>query len=442
VDTDLDDAHTDHTRAGTRPVPAGCAESEADWRRRLQHDTPGGWLLADNAMTRTLTSGRPIHLMHTTVALDAIRAGGQLYASSGCLLAALYCAPLTPVPAGLRPHNLGAYLLETKPHTRTLVIEIVPTAPAPAKGVDYLRLGRVHLHTYREHRLLLTEAEDTRLREGALRQIRTAAPFLDTLLANATGRRTPPDTFVDRLAAAVPALPFLGYLYFEVLSEYLMLHSTSTETKTYAAVGEMNNRLYKRLAFSAVSGMDKLFDLTRFHPDHQNLYDLIGRIEPALAPGAARYTRDRLSHLFTALALDPRQDAIAFTFHGQMFDSLAETAPSLLGQTVFRQTRILERYPQLYLAFEHAKALRAWSYWNDQQIAAPFNGFLPKGEIGVNPAYPAVRCTVWLADTCERGLLHPVDELDVTFMPRLADLAMTAMRRDTTGKAAGHPAAA
>lgn len=141
MDIDLDDTHTDYTHPRTRPVPAGCTESEGDWRRRLQHDTPGGHLLAHNTMTQTLASGRPIHLMHTTSALDAIRASGQLYASSGCLLAALYCAPLAETPVGLRPHNLGAYLLQTKPHTQTLVIEITPTAPAPAKGIDYLRLG-------------------------------------------------------------------------------------------------------------------------------------------------------------------------------------------------------------------------------------------------------------------------------------------------------------
>ncbi|MFJ9719954.1 hypothetical protein ACIRPQ_29180 [Streptomyces sp. NPDC101213] len=442
MDTELDDAHTDYTSTRTRPLPTGCAESEADWRRRLQDDTPGGWLLAQNAMTQTLTSGGPIHLMHTTVALEAIRASGQLHVSSGCLVAALYCAPLTEVPGGLRPHNLGAYLLETKPHTRTLAIEITPSGPAPAKGIDYLRLGRLHLRTYQEHHSLLTEAEHAQLRGRALHQILTTAPFLDLLLANATGRRTAPDAFVDHLAAAVPSLPFLGYLYFEVLSEYLMLHSTSAETKAYAEAGEMNNRLYKRLAFSAVDGMGKLFDLSRFCPDQRRLRELLADIEPALAEGAAQYTRDRLSHLFTALALEPGQDAGAFTFCGQDFDSLAEAAPSLLGQTIFRQMRTLERYPQLYLAFEQAKALRAWSYWNAERIAAPFNGFLPKGEIGVNPAYSEARCAVWLAETCERGLVHPVEELDVAFMPRLADLAMTAMRRDATGKAAGHPAAA
>ncbi|MFE9921345.1 hypothetical protein ACFYQA_07125 [Streptomyces sp. NPDC005774] len=40
MDTELDDAHTDYTSPRTRPMAAGCAESEDDWRRYLQHDTP------------------------------------------------------------------------------------------------------------------------------------------------------------------------------------------------------------------------------------------------------------------------------------------------------------------------------------------------------------------------------------------------------------------
>ncbi|WP_329468570.1 hypothetical protein [Streptomyces sp. NBC_01431] len=442
MDTELDDAHTDYTQAPIRRAPSGLAETETDWQRRLLHDTPNGWLLTDNTMTETLTSGRPIHLMHTTTALDDIRRSGQLHVSSGCLVAALYCAPLTPESAGLRPHNLGAYLLQTKPHTRTLTIEVTPARPAPAKGIDYLRLGCIHLRTYLQHRSFLTETEDARLRHTAEQQIRRTAPFLDLLLANASGTRTPPAAFVDQLAAAVPGLPFLGYLYFEVLSEYLMLHSTSPETRTCAAAGEMNNRLYKRLAFSAVTGMDKLFDLSRFHPSHTLLCELIARIEPHLVSNAAAYTRDRLAHLFAAIALAPHQDVTAYSFREAMFDELALTAPALLGQSVFREMRILDRYPQLYLAFEQAKALPAWSYWNGNGIATPFNGFLPKGEIGVNPAYPDAEIKVWLAECCGRGLLHPIEPLDVAFVPRLADLGMTAMRRDATGKAAGHPAPA
>jgi hypothetical protein len=344
VDTDLDSAHTDDTVPRPRPVPAGCAESDADWLRYLQHDAPGGPLLAGNAMTRQLTSGRPIHLMHTTTALDAIRASGQLYASSGCLVAALYCAPLTPTAAGLRPHNLGAYLLQTKPHTRTLVIEITPPPrfrPGALTTCDSAASTCAPTSTFAASSPWprtpgCAGGQCTR----SVRQPRSWTQSWPT--PPGAGRRTPPEAFVDQFAAAVEYLPFLGYMYFEVLSEYLMLHSTSAETKTYADAGEMNNRLYKRLAFSAVSGMDKLFDLSRFRPPAQRLQALIADIEPRLAPGAAQYTRDRLSHLFTAVALN----------HDQDFDSLARTAPSLLGQALFREMRILERYPQLYLAFE------------------------------------------------------------------------------------------
>ncbi|MGC0315544.1 hypothetical protein [Kitasatospora acidiphila] len=433
-----DYAHTDHTSGLTRATSAGLADTEPDWRRHLEHETPNGWLLRTNSMTQTLASGRPIHLMHTTGALDAIRASGHLYASTGCLVAALYCAPLTPEPAGLRPHNLGSYLLETKKHTRTLVFEITAETPVPPKGVDYLRLGAIHLRTYLDHRSFLTEPEDAQLRRAVLDRMRTAAPFLDLLLANAAGRPTPDPEFIDRLAVTVPVFPFLGYLYFEVLSEYLMLHSTADQTKAYAQLGELNNRLYKRLAFSAVQGMEQLFDLSRFHPGHQRLLQLIGQIEADLVPGAASFTRRRLSHLFACVTLASNQDAAAFTFRDTDFDSLTATAPGLLGQLVFRELRIVDRYPQLYLAFEQAKALEVWAYWNTEGIPTPFNGTIPKGEIGINPTYPRSSSKVWVAETCERGLLHPAEQLDVTFLPRLAELSMTAMRRDETGKAAGH----
>lgn len=239
-----------------------------------------------------------------------------------------------------------------------------------------------------------------------LDRLRAAAPFLDTLLTNAAGTPTPDAEFIDQLAATVPAFPFLGYLYFEVLSEYLMLNSTTAETKAYAQLGEMNNRLYKRLAFSAVQGMDQLFDLSRFYPGHERLLQLVGQIEPGLTADVANFTRQRLSHLFANVALAPGQDAASFTFQDADFDTLAATAPHLLGQLLFREMRITDRYPQLYLAFEQAKALEAWDYWNTEGIPTPFNGTIPKGEIGINTAYPRSGYTVWTAETCERGFYY------------------------------------
>ncbi|WP_327591371.1 hypothetical protein OHA25_60580 (plasmid) [Nonomuraea sp. NBC_00507] len=439
MDINWENVHTDYTTTVKRPAPRGLTESEADWRAHLEHETPNGGLLRNNSITQALTSGRPIHLMHTTVALDAIRRSGQLYASTGCLMAALYCALLTPEPAGLRPHNLGTYLLETKKHTRTLVFEITPDAPVPPKGTDYLRAGPIHLKTYLDHRDFLTPAEDAHLRQVVVDKVRAAAPVLDTLLANAVGKHTPDTEFIDQFAAAVAVMPFLGYLYFEVLSEYLLLHSVTPETKSYALTGEMNNRLYKRLAFSAVQGMDQLFDLGRFAPRHERLLQIIGQVEPGLESAVVCYTRRRLSHLFACISLDSSLDAASITFRHMRFDELATTAPGLLGHLIFRHMRIMDRYPQLYLCFEEAKALSLWNYWNTQGIPTPYNGTLPKGEIGINTAYPRSTYKAWVAEACERGLLHPTEELRVTPVPRLADLSLTAMRRDETGRATGHP---
>jgi hypothetical protein len=442
VRAEWDDAHTDYATCARRPGPASLSETPTEWREQLEHGTANGWLLRGNTMLKTLASGRPIHLMHTTAALEAIRASGQLYAAAGCLVGSLYCAPLSPEAAGLRPHNMGAYLLETKQNRDVLIIEVSPGAAVPVKGIDYLRLGRIHLRTYEEHRDCLTGAEDARLRKAIVERGRWAGGFLDALRAAACGSDPCPDAvFVDRLAAAVPMVPFLGYLYFEVLSEYLMLHSTSPQTRAYAEAGEMNNRLYKQLAFSAVESMHRLFDLALFAPGHDRLVDLIGEIEPALAPGVASYVHRRLPHLFASTALDSSQDAAAVSFKDADFFTLARIAPYLLGQMVFREMRTEPRYPRLFPVFEQAKALQAYAYWNREGIPTPFNGFLPKGEIGVNLAYPHGSYAVWTAQTCERGFLHPVDQLDVTFIPRLADLQATALGKaafPTTPEPAAH----
>lgn len=434
-----DDAHTDYGAHSlvAPPGPGGLARSDAEWRSHLQ-ETPNGWLLGRGSLIETLTSGRPIYLMHTTTYLDAIRASRQLYQAAGCLVGALYCAPLAAEPEGLRPHNLGSFLLETKPDTRVLVFEVDPGRPVPATGINYLRLGRIHLETSLEHQDFLTGDEIAWLHQRVTGRIRRVAAFLDLTLANACGTtRTRAGEFVDRLAAAVPTVPFLGYLYFEVLAEYLMLHSTSPRTKAAAEVGELNNRLYKRLAFAAVPTMGRLFDLALFRPARERLEDLVSQIEPGLAATAAAYTRDRLPHLFACAALAPGQNIASATFQdahldqlapAALFDRYTTTAPGLLGQMVFRQLRTSPRYPQLFAVFEQAKATAVSAYWNRRHIPTPFNGVIPKGEIGLNLAWPP-GARAWVAEICERGLLHPVEPLEVTLVPRLSDLRGTALGR-------------
>ncbi len=412
--------HTDYARPAHRPAPASLAESEGDWRRYLEGDTSNGWLIQHSAMAEALASGRPMYLLHTTKDIAAIRTSGELHVSTGCLVGTLYCSPLVPQREGMRPHNLGAYLMQTKPDTTPMIFEVIPNAPIPTKGVDYLHLGAIHLRTYLRYRSFLTRAENDQLDHAVLTGLGSAAGFLDMALRNAVGRTTAAPEFIDQLAAAVPAVPFLGYLYFEVLSEYLMLHSTTPETKGYAQAGELNNWLYKRLAFAAVDGMHRLFDLARFHPPHQQLVQLIASVEPALAPGAAEYVRRRLSHLFARIALHPSQDAATVTFQGLDLSALRCVAPGLIGQMIFREIRYMPRYRQLYHCFEKAKALEAWDYWNHEGIPTPFNGILPKGEIGIHPVYPRSAVRAWTAKQDSRGFLHPAEEITAVLTPHLA----------------------
>ncbi|GHF33360.1 hypothetical protein GCM10010218_13070 [Streptomyces mashuensis] len=413
-------AHTDYTVPARRRIPASLADSEGDWRHYLEHSTPNGWLMQHSAMTEALVSGKPMYLLHTTKDIDAIRTSRQLHVSTGCLVGALYCSPLASQREGLRPHNLGAYLMRTKPSTTPLVVEVTPDAPIRPKGVDYLHLGAIHLRTYLRYQSFLTPAENDQLDRAVLTGLHAAAAFLDLALRNAAGHATPAPEFIDQLSDAVTHVPFLGYLYFEVLSEYLMLHSTTPETKTFAQAGELNNWLYKRLAFAAVDGMDQLFDLARFSPRHHRLVQLIEGMEPVLGPGVAEYVRRRLSHLFARTALHPSEDAASVTFQGADLSTIQTAAPGLLGQMVFREIRYLARYRQLYHCFEKSKALEAWDYWNSEGIPTPFNGILPKGEIGINPVYPRSSVRVWTAEQDSEGYLHPAEEVTAVFMPHLA----------------------
>ncbi|MFI8433809.1 hypothetical protein ACIGJO_08670 [Streptomyces sp. NPDC079020] len=166
--------------------------------------------------------------------------------------------------------------------------------------------------------------------------------------------------------------------------------------------------------------MHELFDLARFQPCHQQLVQLIDGVEPALVPGVAEYVRRRLSHLFSHTALHPSQDAATVTFRGTDLGTLREVAPGLIGQMVFREIRYMPRYQQLHHCFEKAKALEAWDYWNHVGIPTPFNGILPKGEIGIHPVYPRSAIRAWTATPDSKGFLHPAQEVAAVFTPHLA----------------------
>jgi len=231
----------------------------AAWDRRLAEDTPNGHLLRQNALFEALSGNGKLHLLHVTHALEEISQQGVLYPSGGCLVGSIYCAPLTPTDRGLRMHNLGSYVLTKEAPAILSKLGVTDRVPTPLifeidtppqvyrglAGVDYLRLGLIHLRIYSHLEYLLSKNERHQLRETVVSRVKNSAAFLATATGVAyRGHRVDAEPFLRLLDETIPRLPILGYLYFEAVAEYLMLHSTSRRTRRLAELGELNNWLY------------------------------------------------------------------------------------------------------------------------------------------------------------------------------------------------------
>lgn len=418
----------------------------AYWDQRLAEQTPNGHLMRRNALFDALAGDGKLHLLHVTNALEQISQQGVLYPSGGCLVGSIYCAPLTRTDDGLRMHNLASYVLtqeapaflarvgvtDRTPTPLIFEVDVPPHAYRGLAGVDYLRLGSIHLRIFSHLEYLLSKAERHQLRETVVGRVKNSAGFLAlaTRIAH-QGIAVSPETFLQSLDEAIPRLPILGYLYFEVLAEYLMLHSTSPRTRQLAELGELNNWLYKEVLFASSRGMSGRFDLAKFRPSPQGLVRLLAEVDRTISPDQARaYVVERLSFLVAARLITPGTVPDAWHHTRWEFDSLATQLGPLLGHLIHRELRTFGRYPDFYFYFDQYKALQAWNYWNHMDIVAPFNGTMPKGEVGINPAYPDLDYRVYLAESDDRGLLHPSEELDLTIAPRLVDIKYTLMRNN------------
>lgn len=420
------------------------AERTEAWEQRLTEDTPNGHLLRSNALFDSLSGGRTLHLLHVTHALEQITAHGVLHPSGGCLVGSVYCAPLTATGSGFRMHNLGSYVLDKEapafvattgapgrtPTPLIFEVQLPEQAYRGLAGVDYLRLGAIHLQIYSRLEYLLSKAERHQLRETVVSRVKNSTAFLSLAAAVAyEGARVPPDTFLRLLDETIPRLPILGYVYFEALAEYLMLHSRTPRTRQLAEVGEFNNWLYKEMLFASFPHMTGKFDLARFRPSPAELDALLARVDGTVDPAHARtYLTERISHLVAARLFARGQAPGSWHHKRWEFDRLAQQLGPLLGHLIHRELRSFGRYPDFYFYYDQHKALQAWNYWNHMDIVVPFNGTFPKGEVGINPAYPDLRYRIWRAERDGAGLLHPAEELALTIAPRLVDIKHTLMR--------------
>lgn len=427
---------------------------EHAWRMRNFKEAPQGKLLVNNSLFDGLQNDQTVHLLHVTTDLDNILESGALYSSGGCLVGSIYCTPLflsDQHRGRFRIHNLGHYIFKKempmvlgkegraadKKITSLIIILHCPQeACGNLIGIDYLRLGDIHFALYQELSYLLSNAERTQLEKQIVSRIKNAVQFLST----ARGvfyldEKIDRESFFNQFLSAVDHLPILGYFYFEVLTEYFLLYLCDRETKKFAGRREFYNHHAKQMMFDLCPQLLENFTLGQFKPSPDQLSRYFKNKKAVFSKldfnHFLNYLIERIIFLVNARLFSLEGEKIDFRSAHWSFGGVVDFAAPLVGHLIHRELRNFGRYPDFYFYFDQYKALQVWNFWNHHNIVVPFNGLIPKGEVGINPAYPDMTYEIFEGEVfCEKNgcWIEPRKKLDIEIVPRLVNPRHAFMR--------------
>ncbi len=421
-------------------------------------------LVFNNTLFDAIRRPGSVWLAHVTLSLREIIDEGCIYPSAGCLVGSVYCAPAFPIgEKKLRLHNLGAYYFlreavlsqreknlsaeqKSALTPRILLVELVRPAHQgrAVEGVNYLRLGKLHFDYYSERKVLLND-DELGLERKILENLGKEERFLvQSIELKRKGRSARVDDcgYLSEASEAVKQIPFFGYILFEALTVTLMLCQDDDFSARCRERGEFNNWNYKELMYHFFPEFGTDFRLSKFRPNWEKLIaevehrGLLGAHESgeALIRRIARRVRKYICD-------NSFNEPGSFRGFGSSLQKItwmeaARLVKPLLGQMVHREMRNISygRYEHFYRLFEETKSRDIWTYWNSKDIAIPFNGVIPKGELGFNPTFHFSRINFYEADAIE--VINERDvvvssgrKLDLIVRPVLSSLQHT-FRRD------------
>lgn len=424
------------------------SDAEQKWREWIVRETPNGKLVLNNSFFDVLKKSDRIFLFHVTPNLEKIVQSGVIYSSGGCLVGSVYAAPLFPFGDVFRVHNLGEYVFKKeaphasylkekskKPSIMIIEVELPERAHDNLIGIDYTKLGDIHLSIYKDLEYLLSFRERAVLQEILINKVRQCLSYLNLVSSAQSGEEANADAFFGSFLAAIDHLPILGYLYFEAIAEYLLLFQNSSKAKIAHEHGELYNASYKDLMFDNFPELLKGVGLGFFKPTPKQISDYISVKKLISNFDRKAFERHLIKRLvfFTKSRLLCEDCNLDWRSVNWDFASLEALSAPLLGHLVHRELRNFGRFPDFYFYFDQFKALQVWNYWNQMGITIPFNGVIPKGEIGVNPAWPELKTKVYVGHEVkgrEKGTMYvkPGKEISVKIIPRLVDYKITTMR--------------
>ena len=414
---------------------------EMSWKEFILNETPNGELFLENELFNQLQNGE-LFLIHLTPNMHNILKDNLIYPSGGCLVGSIYCVPVTKTEKGFRVHNLGSFIYhkeiptitKTKPHILFIKTKLPEHSRNRLIGVDYLRLGEIHFDLYKELEYLLSSKERFALEKACVAKIQELIPLL-ILVQNKfmDNKRVDINQFFKLFYKHINNNAILSYILFEAFCEFTSLYQNSSKANSWKKKGEVYTWYFKEGVFEL--GNKAHFDLTSFQPKIDEIYKYLKNkkaIKSLNYKQVEQFFFEKITLLlFTRLwsgdmvVKDWRKIALNF-------NSLVEYFKPLIGHTIHRELRNFGRYPNFYYYFDQLKALTVWNYWNHSNIAIPFNGIIPKGEIGINPAFPDLNLEFFETDVHAENndelYVSPKNKINVDFVPRLIDLKFTTLR--------------
>jgi hypothetical protein len=318
----------------------------------------------------------------------------------------------------------------TTTHFVPIIIEgeLPPAARDNLLGVDYLRLGDIQLNIYRTLEYLMFPDERQELEEDVMRRIRTSISFLGSCQSDLRqAKAKSPRAFLSACADAIQLLPILGYFYFEALVEFILCHQACARSAFFHERDELYNANYKTLAYDLCPTLADNFDLAKFAPSPDQLMAYVNaRPDWKLdSTQMVEYLADRLAFLVCARLIPDAVDLDLRKIEWR-FDRVTEIMGPLVGHLIHRLLRTFHRSQLAYFFYDQSKAMQAWNYWNQNGIAVTFNGIIPKGEVGINPAFPLA--WKFYRGRYENGAVEKLMWLNLAVQPKLVDKKYTFMR--------------
>ena len=411
------------------------------WKKRLL-SSPRGALLLNNSFFEQLNKKNKLYMLHVTASLDRIVDRGRLYMSGGCMIGSIYCTPLSPTSQGLIAHNLGAYIYERESlhsleaksisnrlvNTMVIEVDISTLQHTEPIGVSYLHSGKIHFQTYQTIIRKLPQKLRNHLEGNIVKQFSQVQLFLKACKAELLqGKEIPSDQFFSQLTQSVVDLPILGYLYFEALSEYIILYSKDKRSHQLMKKGELNCWGYKESIFRLRPNLLCNFNLASFNPNIIELQRVINELEQENLVHIRfvellKYLKKRIIFLINSCLLGSSVEPELRSNLTWEFDNLSTLFPHLVGHAIDREIRQTDQYKNYHNLFDEFKAKSIWNYWNEMHIAIPFNGILPKGEIGINPTYSNLRYKIYRGKPQyinNELYVQPDQELAIRILPQL-----------------------